>query len=98
MFGGESCGPAPTRGDVDGRRTVRKRVNPSAFDGVVVASMRHIASFPELSHETDRFLEHVEALPDRRPAFTGDVLVEVFAGSDAEKEPVGQQRGGRGRR
>ena len=43
-------------------------------------------------------LEHLEPLARLRPRHPRDMLVQVLAGPQTEREPVGEQGGGRGRR
>ena len=56
--------------------------------------MRHVIASPELAHEGDRFLEHVETLVRGRPLRAGHMLIQVLSGPDAQEKTAGHQAGG----
>jgi hypothetical protein len=55
-------------------------------------------SRPELVDHLDCLLESILTLDHPRPALAGDVLVEVLAAADAEREATRQELRGRGGR
>ena len=82
--------------DHDRDRIVGQRVDARPLDGVVGAPPRRQLARPQLAHERDRLLEHVEAKVGWRPTVTQHVLVQVLAGADAQEEAAGQHRCGCG--
>ena len=69
-------------------RLVRECVNAGVLDGVVLTVVADLFSAPEQSNDFDRLFQHfLRTGPVLRPALSGDVLVQIFAGADPEKEP-----------
>ena len=69
-----------------------ERVEPRVVEGVVPAPMGLFPALPEEADHLDRLLEHLDSLVGRGPARAGDVLVQVLACTEAEREPAGQHR------
>ena len=69
-------------------------------DRVVLASVGVLAALPEKADHLDRLLEHRDPFVWRGPAGAGDVLVQVLARAEPEREAARQHRadGGRGLR
>ena len=82
--------------DHDARGRRRQRVQARILDRVVGAVERRFVAAPQQPDDLDCLLEHLEPHVRRRPTRADDVLVEVLAGADAEKEASGHQRGRRG--
>jgi hypothetical protein len=63
----------------------------------VVTGVVDVAAVEQRVDDVDRLAEHPVPDVHRRPAPADDVLVEVLAGAEPEREPVaGQQLHGRG--
>src|SRR5438552_2334660 len=59
----------------------------------VSSSMIPDSAFPQQSNDTDGFFQHLLTDCQRRPFPTDNILIQILAGSNAEKEPTGHHRG-----
>src|SRR5262245_24006393 len=57
----------------------------------------YVATLPELADHTDRLFKAFLSNFGLGPTLSDDMLVEILASPDAEKEATGHQRRGRGR-
>src|SRR5204862_4064888 len=83
---GQLGAPGPADGDHERRRRLRQRVEPRVLHGVVATVVRLVAALPEQAQHLDGLREALLADGGLRPAPADDVLIEVLAGADAEKE------------
>jgi hypothetical protein len=84
-------------GDEQERRLLRQCVEPRVLDRVIPPVMTLVAAFPEQPDDGDGLLEALLPYLGLRPAGSEDVLVEVLARADAEKEaPFHHRRRGGG--
>ena len=83
---GELCRLLAGGGPEDRRRLVGAREQAGVLDDVEVAFMVDGVAGPQRAHDLDRLDEHVLADVGGWPAIAGDVLVQRFAGADAEEE------------
>ncbi len=91
MASGELDGALAGHRDDQRRQLVGQRVEAGVFDGEVLAAVAAQLSFPKLADHFDRLFEATLALDHPRPVPAEDVLVEVLAGADTEREATRQQ-------
>src|SRR5438094_244119 len=84
--------------DHDWWRLRRPGVDPSIFDGVVPSAVTDGLATPQQSDQADRLFEHLESDVWLRPVLAQDVLIQVFAGSQPQKESSRHHGGGARRR
>ena len=94
--GGELDRALPGHRDQQRRRLVGQRVEAGVLDREVLAAVARQLALPELADHLDRLLEALLALDHPGPAVAEDVLVEVLAAADAEREAARQEAGGGG--
>src|SRR5439155_3905530 len=73
-------------GDHDRWRLRGPAVDPSIFDGVIPSAVTYGLATPQQSDQSDRLFEHLESDVWLRPVLAQDVLIQVFAGSQPQKE------------
>ena len=80
------------RGDSDRDPLLGQREELGMVDRVVLAAVCLLAALPEQADHLDRLLEQLDPLVRRGPAVAEDVLVQVLAGPEPEREAAGQHR------
>src|SRR5437016_5076835 len=81
--------------DVDRRRRFAERVETGVLDGEVRPAVALLASAEEKAKHLDGLFEHLGACRERWPSATHDMLVQVLAGADTEKEAAVEHDGRR---
>src|SRR4030095_1953844 len=95
VLGRDLRAPGPAHRDHDRRRLGRQGIDACVFQRVVRAAIALKASLPELADDLNGLDQPCLADLGLGPSLSDDVLVEVLACPDAEKEAAGHH-GGRG--
>ena len=75
----------------------RQTVDSRVFYRVVSSAVRLHTTRPQKTYHFDRFLEHFQPLPNARPLVAENMLIQIFARTDAEEESARHRRCNRSR-